>query len=117
MPCLGDEVALNGGGNNAPSESAEEVRVIPPMSMPVHAEITGSSAPKAAGKLAIGLVQINNSFSGQNYLPYTALRCNDRQAKPKEAHPCLASHRSVMGFMFGLVATLISLSATSHGGR
>src|SRR5262245_32353032 len=41
------------------------------MSMPVHAETTSASAPKAAGKLKIGLVQINNSFSGQNYLPYS----------------------------------------------
>jgi len=41
------------------------------MSMTVHAETTGGAAPKAAGKLAIGLVQINNSFSGQNYLPYS----------------------------------------------
>ena len=41
------------------------------MSMPVHAETPDGSAPQAAGKLAIGLVQINNSFSGQNYLPYS----------------------------------------------
>jgi hypothetical protein len=39
------------------------------MSMPVHAESTGGAAPKAAGKFAIGPVEINNSFSGQNYLP------------------------------------------------
>src|SRR5262245_23228677 len=72
MPCLGDEVALNGsGGNNAPSESVGELRVIPHMSLPVHAETADGSAPKVAGKLAIGLVQINNSFSGQNYLPYS----------------------------------------------
>jgi hypothetical protein len=41
------------------------------MSLPVHAETADGSAPKVAGKLAIGLVQINNSFSGQNYLPYS----------------------------------------------
>src|ERR1700747_1961636 len=33
----------------------------------------GGKSPVAASKgpLAVGLVQINNSFSGQNYLPYS----------------------------------------------
>src|SRR5262249_8603453 len=46
-------------------------RVIPHMSMTVHAETADASASRAAGKLKVGLVQINNSFSGQNYLPYS----------------------------------------------
>ena len=29
------------------------------------------NTPDAAGPIKIGLVQINNSFSGQNYLPYS----------------------------------------------
>jgi len=32
---------------------------------------TVASAPRAGGPFRIGLVQINNSFSGQNYLPYS----------------------------------------------
>jgi hypothetical protein len=41
------------------------------MSMTVHAETANGTTPKATGELKVGLVQINNSFSGQNYLPYS----------------------------------------------
>lgn len=34
--------------------------------------MSAARSPIAAGQITIGLVQINNSFSGQNYLPYAA---------------------------------------------
>ena len=34
--------------------------------------MSAASGPSTVGPITIGLVQINNSFSGQNYLPYSA---------------------------------------------
>ncbi len=41
------------------------------MSTPNVHETQAIAAPATRGELKIGLVQINNSFSGQNYLPYS----------------------------------------------
>ena len=41
------------------------------MSMQVPVESVAGSASTSPGRLKVGLVQINNSFSGQNYLPYS----------------------------------------------
>jgi radical SAM superfamily enzyme YgiQ (UPF0313 family) len=41
------------------------------MSMQISAESATGSARKGVRRLKVGLVQINNSFSGQNYLPYS----------------------------------------------
>jgi radical SAM superfamily enzyme YgiQ (UPF0313 family) len=61
------------------------------MSSPNDAEATvagpGSASQQAAGTLSIGLVQINNSFSGQNYLPYSIalLQTYVKQMSPNAA--------------------------------
>lgn len=41
------------------------------MSTQIPVESAAGSARTGAGRLKVGLVQINNSFSGQNYLPYS----------------------------------------------
>ena len=50
----------------------------------------GTASPQpargAGGPVRIGLVQINNSFSGQNYLPYS-IGCLEGYVREKAADP------------------------------